>query len=576
MTNRVMIIGEDDKVEVIKQFIKEKRLNLKVVDVWDYTPRDNNDKDKRGELFYVLPSELKRLKINVVIFGTDTPVIGIFQDIIPKTIEQYEFANLEHLNIFYSKKKNVMLFGSKEKFEFIEKLINDNPKLNMQVVDKWEYNPEDKSPYTINEISYELPNELNYMKIDIVIFTSDKENYNNLGDDIIHLLIKRYGIDEFLRKFKIKRKKLTHVSRFAYPDVGGIESVINQINDSLTIEEFEKEIFCCSKTEKSSIENGVKYNRCNYLFDFAANSISPQLFFKMMFLKTDIIHFHMPVIQNVVIWFILYHLGLLKYKKMIITYHGAIIGYDKYMKPFEGLYKYFYKKADKIHVLSPTIIDSDEILYSNRDKCTIIPYGIDTNINNIQDSKVLINGFDIEKFANGRKKLLCMGRLVKLKGYQLAIEAMKNIDNAVLLIAGEGTEYNNYVDYITQNNLTNRILLLGNVTNKLEKEFLFKASDIFLMPSLRTESFGIVQLEAMKHNAPVINTNLKTGMNYVSVDELTGLTIEPNSVTQLQNAICNLLNNNELCLQYGANARKRVEELFDITKIRKKYVEIYE
>lgn len=73
-----------------------------------------------------------------------------------------------------------------------------------------------------------------------------------------------------------KRTKITHVFRYAYPHVGGIENVINQINELLPNEEFEKEVLCCSNTEKSSIENGVRYVRCKYLFEFASNNISPK------------------------------------------------------------------------------------------------------------------------------------------------------------------------------------------------------------------------------------------------------------------------------------------------------------
>ena len=43
-----------------------------------------------------------------------------------------------------------------------------------------------------------------------------------------------------------KKIKITQVSRFAPPYIGGIEAVIKQINDSLPNEEFEKEVFCCS------------------------------------------------------------------------------------------------------------------------------------------------------------------------------------------------------------------------------------------------------------------------------------------------------------------------------------------
>lgn len=206
MTKRVMIIGEEDKDNEIKKFIKENDLCLKVVDVWEYTPRDNNDKEKQGELFYVLPSELKSKRINLVIFATENLVGGIFKDIIPNNIKQYEFFDLEHLSIIYSKSNNVILFGSKDKFGIIEKLIEDNPFLNMKIVFHWEYDPNDKSSFTINELSYELPNELNYLNISTVIFTDDKKNFEILGSDVIHPWIKRYGFDEFVKRVEKKQK----------------------------------------------------------------------------------------------------------------------------------------------------------------------------------------------------------------------------------------------------------------------------------------------------------------------------------------------------------------------------------
>ena len=368
-----------------------------------------------------------------------------------------------------------------------------------------------------------------------------------------------------------KKIKVTQVSRFAPPHIGGIEAVIEQINESLLNEEFEKEVFCCSNTEKSSIEKGVKYNRFKYLFDFAANSISPQLFFGMIGLKTDIIHFHMPVIQNVVIWFILYHLGLLRYKKMFITYHGAIVGYDKFMKPFWGLYKYFYKKADKIHVLSPNVIESDSILTPYRDKCVIVPYGIDTNIELYEDEVQKIK----EQYSN-KKIILCCGRLVKFKGFQYVIEAMKNVENAILLIMGDGPLMNSFNAYIDENNLKNKVILLGAVSDKKQKEIYYQACDIFVLSSIQTsESFGIVQLEAMKYGKPIINTNLGTGVNYVSIHEETGLTVEPRNPEQLADAINKLINNEELKLQYGQKAKKRINDLFKVESLKQQYKELY-
>lgn len=363
-----------------------------------------------------------------------------------------------------------------------------------------------------------------------------------------------------------KKIKVTHVTRFAYPHIGGIEAVINQINDSLPNEEFEKEVLCCSNTDKSSVDNGIKYNRAKYLFEIFNNTISPSFLWKLSRVKTDILHYHMPFIFAVVCHFI----ARPKYKKMYITYHAELVGYDKVMKYFWWLYKYFYKIADRIHVLSSNVIYSDKILTPFKDKCYVLPFGIDTKVEeNEEQNKIR------EQYKN-KKILLCSGRLVRFKGFQYAIDAMKQVERAVLLIMGDGKYREVLEEQIKNGNLQDKVVLLGEIKDKTLKNEIFSACDIFLLPSIqRTESFAIVQLEAMRHGKPVINTNLGTGVNYVSVDRETGLTVEPKNVKQLTNAINEMLNNDELRLQCGRNARKRVEEFFDIEKIKDKYVEMY-
>lgn len=362
-----------------------------------------------------------------------------------------------------------------------------------------------------------------------------------------------------------KKTKITHVTRFAHPHIGGIEAVINQINDSLPNEEFDKEVLCCSNTEKSSIENGVKYNRARYWFEVFNNTISLSFLWKLSRVKTDILHYHMPFIFAVICHFI----ARPKYKKMYITYHSSLNGYEKVMKPFWGVLKSLYNKASKIHILSKNIIDYDAFLKPYENKCVTIPYGIDLNQH--------YNQGNVEKIKNtykNKKILLCVGRLMKIKGYQYAIEVMQYIDNAILLIIGDGnyrTELENLINYY---NLHEKVFLLGEIRDELIKADYYNACDILLFPSTK-DMFGIVQQEAMLHTKPVINTNLGTGVNFVSINNETGLTVEPKNIEQLKNAINTLLGNDEFRHQYGQNAQKRVEDLFDIKKIKKKYINFY-
>ncbi len=72
-----------------------------------------------------------------------------------------------------------------------------------------------------------------------------------------------------------------------------------------------------------------------------------------------------------------------------------------------------------------------------------------------------------------------------------------------------------------------RVRFLGFVPDA-ELVAYYDACDVFCMPSTeRAEQFGLVQLEAMHCGKPVVATRLGTGVEYVTLDEVTGLLVEP-------------------------------------------------
>ena len=85
-----------------------------------------------------------------------------------------------------------------------------------------------------------------------------------------------------------------------------------------------------------------------------------------------------------------------------------------------------------------------------------------------------------------------------------------------------------------------------------------------MLPSVaNSEAFGIVQQEAMVYGKPVINTSLPTGVPHVSLDGVTGITVPPEDVPALAQAIQKLADDKALREQYGRAAAKRVEEEYE-------------
>lgn len=372
---------------------------------------------------------------------------------------------------------------------------------------------------------------------------------------------------QWYKKMTEKKTKVTQVIRYAYPHIGGMEQVVCQINDSLPDEKYEKEVLCCSNETPSSVEKGVKYTRCKFLFEFASNTISPEFLWRLSKIDTDILHYHMPFIYAVICHFI----ARPKYKKLYISYIADIVGYDKYMKPFWGIYKKFIKLADKIHIMFPWFKDSSPMLEDVKDRCVCIPHGISSETEDNTDRCAELR----EKYK-GKKILFSLGRHVRYKGFIYAIEAMKYVEDAIYLLGGSGPLTPEFEQYIKDNNLQDKVVLLGRVKNE-DLNMYYQACDIYLFPSVMpSEVFGIVQLEAMKYAKPVINAFLDTGVNYVSVDKETGLTVEKENPKALADAINKLLNDDKLLLEYGQNARKRVEEFFDVNKVGEQFRSFYD
>jgi glycosyltransferase involved in cell wall biosynthesis len=99
------------------------------------------------------------------------------------------------------------------------------------------------------------------------------------------------------------------------------------------------------------------------------------------------------------------------------------------------------------------------------------------------------------------------------------------------------------------------------------------AFDIFAFPS-HAESFGVVLIEAMAMERPVVSTNCD-GVLDIVVDGETGLYVHPRNATELAAALARLIEAPELRERMGKAGRKRVEEMFDQRRQMNEIEEVY-
>lgn len=120
------------------------------------------------------------------------------------------------------------------------------------------------------------------------------------------------------------------------------------------------------------------------------------------------------------------------------------------------------------------------------------------------------NGVDLSSFSRQGLKfktnlrspiILVVGALVAQKRIDLVIKAVSMIENASLLVVGEG-QLKNQLSRLATNLLPGRFELISLPHHKMSE--VYRVADIFTLVPEKSESFGIVYVEAMATNLPVV------------------------------------------------------------------------
>ncbi len=143
------------------------------------------------------------------------------------------------------------------------------------------------------------------------------------------------------------------------------------------------------------------------------------------------------------------------------------------------------------------------------------------------------------------------------------------------MIVGEGPLEHKLKAEAEALGITN-IHFLGRVSDERLRT-LYSACEVFVLPSVSdTECFGLVQVEAMLAEKPVINTSLPTGVSWVSIHEQTGLTVPPGDPQALRAALDKLLSDPVLAKELGRQGKARALEYFSLEKHARAVASLYE
>ena len=128
--------------------------------------------------------------------------------------------------------------------------------------------------------------------------------------------------------------------------------------------------------------------------------------------------------------------------------------------------------------------------------------------------------------------ILFVGRLVWYKGLDILLKAFAQMKykNCTLTIVGGGPLEQELHDLAKKLGLKN-VIFTGMISEE-EKVKHIEKCDFLVLPSIsKAEAFALVQIEAMAFGKPVINTALPSGVPCVSINGVTGLTVQPGSLS---------------------------------------------
>ena len=355
---------------------------------------------------------------------------------------------------------------------------------------------------------------------------------------------------------------ILHIYKDYHPILGGIENHIKVLAEAQAASGHQVTVLVCDPGLRTRVKeiNGVRVIKAGRLTTVASMPLSLSQLAILARLRPDIAHIHSPYpLGEAANWL----LG--RARATVITHHSDVVRQQGWLRLYGPLLRRILRAADRIIATSPRYIETSPWLRPVREKCVVVPLGVDTS-RFTPPANQLTN----------QPTLLFVGRLRYYKGLDTLLQALTALPGVHLLIVGEGPMREEWERLTDTLSLRDQVTFAGGIPDE-DLPGCYHTAGIFVLPAnARAEAFGTVVMEAMASGLPCVTTEVGTGTSWIVQDGVTGLVVPPRDPQALGEAIRSLLDNQQRRAMMGQAARVRVEAGFTTERMIARVQAVYE
>lgn len=374
---------------------------------------------------------------------------------------------------------------------------------------------------------------------------------------------------------------ILHIYKDYFPVLGGIENHLKVLAEGSAARGHRVTALVTSLDRHTRREtlNGVQLIKAARWFNVSSAPLSPPMFAwaRRLGREADVVHLHFPYPPGEMA-----HLLSGSRVKTIITYHSDIVRQKNLSRVYRPWMERVLRRADRILATSPRYIETSPVLDRFRDKCGVVPLGVDVDrFARADPARVAALRAQLLAATHATASsllLLSVGRLRYYKGLDNLIRALPALPDARCAIVGSGPMEAEWRALANALGVAERIVFNGDAPDA-DLPIYYRAADVYVLPaSARAEAFGVAMIEAMAAGLPCVTTEVGSGTSWVVQDGVTGSVVAPNDPAALAGAIGALLADPDRRRQMGpasiARARTEFDERIMIDRILNVYYEL--